>query len=87
MGKENNSATINASGSTSKKTPFYRKQTNTLDGNNTTPKETVGEIKLLLQDSGQREMSEFFTKIKEAIAPKIRKTKDTIAIAESIVYT
>ena len=85
MGKENDATTANTSGSANKKRPFYRKRTNATDGNVSTPRAAVREMKFHMHDSAQRKTSESFGKIKEAIILKIQKTfKDSIDIAESI---
>ena len=86
MGKENNLATTNACGSTNNKRPLYRKQTNTSDGDGSTSKVVVREMKFHPHDSEQRKTSESFARIKKAIVSKIQKTfEDPIAIAKSIV--
>ena len=85
MGKENNAATANTSGSANKKRPFYRKRTNASDGNDSTPRAAVREMKFHMHDSAQRKTSESFGKIKETIILKIQKTfDDPMDIAESI---
>ena len=71
MGKENNLVTTNASGSASKKRPFYRKQMSTSDRNGSTPKVAIKEMKFHLYDSAQRKTSELFARSKEAIVLKI----------------
>ena len=85
MGKENDASTANTSGSANKKRPFYRKRTNASDGNVSTPRAAVREMKFHMHDSAQQKTSESFRKIKETIILKIQKTfEDPIDIAESI---